>query len=192
MAVLNDRKIKEYITNGKIIINPSPQPIQIQPSSVDLTLDSIYLAFKTTSIGIIDPKLKQEYTECRSFTEESPLILHPHELILGQTRELVKIPNDLLARVEGRSSFGRLGLAIHITAGFIDPGFEGNITLEIVNLGNLPVMLYPNQRVCQIVFEELVEPCEVPYGVGDRNKYQNQKSPTPSQMHNDKYINTSS
>ena len=186
MAVLNDKKIKEYLDNGMIGIEPHPTNIQIQPASVDLTLDYKYLKFRKHSNMVIDTKRKSNNTSSWIFTEDSPLVLHPHDFVLCQTKEYVKIPNNLLARVEGRSSFGRLGIAIHITAGFIDPGFEGNITLEITNLGVMPVILYPEQRICQIVFEELCDECEKPYGFGVRNKYQGQKLPTPSNIFKDK------
>lgn len=186
MSVLNDRKIRECILENKIKINPTPHPIQFQPASVDLTLDESYLTFKTTSTSVIDTRKEQFYTEHHVFTENNPLILQPCQFILAQTRECVELPDDILGRVEGRSSLGRLGVVIHITAGFIDPGFKGNITLEIVNLGNIPVKLYPRQRVCQIVFEKLDGSCENPYGVGGRNKYQSQSSPTPSSIYRDK------
>ena len=185
MTVINDRKIKQLLNDKQIIIDPLPQNIQIQPASVDLRLDNSYLTFKSTSTGVIDTRKEQYYTNYNTFSDNDPLVLQQNEFILGQTVERVKLPDNILGRVEGRSSIGRLGVAIHITAGFIDPGFNGNITLEICNLGNIPVVLYPNQRVCQIVFEELNGECENPYGADGRNKYQGQTTPTPSTIFND-------
>lgn len=185
MTVLSDSKIKEYLNKGKIQIVPSPDDIQIQPASVDLKLSDLKLSFD--KISHIDTKNETElHYDLYRFSEDDPLILHPNDFVLTQTVEKVKLPDNILGRVEGRSSIGRLGVAIHITAGFIDPGFEGNITLEMANLGNVPVILYPNQRICQIVFEELDESCEKPYGYEDRNKYQGQSVPTPSSIFHDK------
>lgn len=186
MSVLNDKEIRRELLERNIEINPTPHPIQIQPASVDLRLDDTYLTFNTTTTMVIDTRREQHYTEYHSFSDNCPLVLQPGQFILAQTVEQVKLPDDILGRVEGRSSLGRLGIVIHVTAGFIDPGFEGNITLEIVNLGDIPVVLYPNQRVCQIVFERLASSCERPYGVGNINKYQGQSSPTPSGIYMDK------
>lgn len=186
MTILNDGKIRQYINDKKIIITPTPDGIQFQPASVDLRLDDNYLTFNTTTTPVIDTRREQYYTEYHTFTDNNPLVLQPKQFILAQTLERVNLPDDVLGRVEGRSSLGRIGVVIHITAGFIDPAFEGNITLEIVNLGNIPVVLYPKQRVCQIVFEELDGKCERPYGTGNINKYQGQSSPTPSGIYMDK------
>lgn len=183
MAVLNDRKIREYLECEKIKIIPEPENVQIQPASVDLRLDTKYLYYYQDEP--IDTKKGYKNVNKREFSEEFPLILEPFQFMLCQTLESVKVPSDLLARVEGRSSIGRLGVTVHITAGFIDPGFEGNITLEIINLNNIPVVLYPYQRVCQIVFEELNDECERPYGSSEMNKYQNQSVPTPTAIFND-------
>ena len=183
MTVLNDIKIKEYLGSGKIGINPEPEDIQIQPASVDLRLDTKYVYYAQETP--LDTRRKYKDVNRREFNKEFPLILEPFQFMLCQTLESVKIPDDLLARVEGRSSIGRLGVAVHITAGFIDPGFEGNITLEIINLNSIPVVLYPYQRVCQIVFEELNDKCERPYGSCRMNKYQNQSTPTPTEIFND-------
>ena len=186
MTVLNDAKIKDLLSQEKLGIIPAPSDIQIQPASVDLRLDEVYLKFNKNSVKYIDTKREQNYTHQSIFTEEYPLILHPHDFILAQTYEFIRIPDNLLARVEGRSSVGRLGVTVHITAGFIDPGFEGNITLEIANLGTLPVALYPYQRICQIVFEELNDKAERPYGADGRNKYWGQNMPTASRIDKDR------
>jgi len=186
MAVLNDKKLEEYLSEKKIKITPAPRELQIQPASIDLRLDNKYMTFNTTQCDVIDTRRNQHYGSYHTFSENVPLVLHPHQFVLCQTLERVCVPSDLLARVEGRSSVGRLGVTIHVTAGFIDPGFEGNITLEVVNLGNLPVVLYPFQRVCQIVFEELTDIASKPYGFGGRNKYQGQSRPTQSTIFDDK------
>lgn len=189
--ILNDEKIKEYLKSGKIIITPGPKNIQIQPASVDLRLSDELVVMKTSPLPYDTANNDKNTTSTedmyhtRKFSNDDPLILKPREFVLTQTLEYVEIPDDLLGRVEGRSSLGRLGVAVHITAGFIDPGFKGNITLEMVNLGHVPIVLYPNQRVCQIVFEELNAPAKVPYGVRGRNKYQGQKSPQPSRIFED-------
>lgn len=185
MTVLNDVKIRDLLSQPNPIIKPVPSDIQIQPASVDLRLDCEYLKFDKNSVEVIDTKTEQNYTHRSIFTDEHPLILHPNDFILANTVESVTVPNNLLARVEGRSSIGRLGVAVHVTAGFIDPGFNGTITLEIANLGTLPVVLYPNQRICQIVFEELCDEAENPYGTSNRNKYQGQNRPTSSRIDKD-------
>lgn len=184
MVVLNDRKIKEQLYKKNIRITPFPYNVQFQPASVDLRLDNTYLTFKNTTTPVIDTKKEQFYTESHTFSDKNPLIMQPNDFILAQTVEKVKLPNNILGRVEGRSSLGRLGIVIHVTAGFIDPGFEGNITLEISNIGNIPVILYPNQRICQIVFEELSGNASRPYGSAG-NKYQGQSVPTPSTIFDD-------
>ena len=134
----------------------------------------------------IDPKDEEDlssYMESTTVKKGDAFIIHPNEFALATTLEYVKIPDDLVARVEGRSSMGRLGVTMHVTAGFIDPGFEGNITLEISNIGAMPVALYPGQRVCQIVFETMTTPSEIPYGHPDRNsKYMGQTSPESSRI----------
>ena len=186
MSVLNDAEIRNFLNKGKIVIEPMPEDIQIQPASVDLRLDDAYIIINPMKIPYFDSKGDNipDTSKIQRFTKEKPLVLQPHMFVLCQTMEKVKIPPNLLARVEGRSSIGRLGVAIHITAGFIDPGFEGNITLEVVNLNNIPVILYPKQRVCQIVFEELTAESERPYG-SNHNKYQGQRYPTPSAIYDD-------
>lgn len=185
MTVLNDTEIRKQLSTKNIIIKPYPSDVQFQPASIDLRLDDNYLTFKNTSTGVIDTRKEQHYTDYHTFSENNPLVLQPGDFILCQTVECVRVPDNLLARVEGRSSLGRLGVAVHVTAGFIDPGFEGNITLEICNLGNIPVILYPYQRVCQIVFEELCGVASRPYGSAG-NKYQGQSSPTASTIYEDK------
>lgn len=189
MAVLNDGRIREYLRGGRIRVVPKDdvsglEEVQFQPSSLDLRLSPEVWKFDDVFTHIDTRCADGCCYPCR-FSENDPLVLRPHEFVLGRTVEWVGLPDDVLGRVEGRSSLGRLGVAVHVTAGFIDPGFEGTITLEIVNLNCVPVVLYPFQRVCQIVFEELCEPAEQPYGVGGRGKYQGQVGVTPSRISDD-------
>lgn len=189
MAILSDKTIKEYLKEGKIIIEPIEDEKQIQPSSVDMRLGDEFKVFKVIRKPYIDPKDEEDvasYMESAVVKEGDAFIIHPNEFALATTSEYVKLPDDLVARVEGRSSMGRLGVTMHVTAGFIDPGFEGKITLEISNIGSMPVALYPGQRVCQIVFETMTTPSEIPYGHPDRNsKYMGQTRPESSRVKQD-------
>ena len=189
MAILSDKTIKEYLDKGKIVIDPLKDEKQIQPSSVDMRLGDEFKVFKVIRQPYIDPKDPDEvaeYMESTTVKEGEAFIIHPNEFALATTYEYVKVPDDLVARVEGRSSMGRLGVTMHVTAGYIDPGFEGRITLEISNIGAMPVALYPGQRVCQIVFETMTTPSERPYGHPERNsKYMGQVKPESSRIKQD-------
>lgn len=186
MAILSDKTIKEYLEEGKIVIDPLKDEQQIQPSSVDMRLGDEFKVFKVIRKPYIDPKDEEdiaEYMESSTFPEGEAFIIHPNEFALATTQEYVKVPDDLVARVEGRSSMGRLGVTMHVTAGYVDPGFEGRITLEISNIGAMPVALYPGQRVCQLVFETMTTPAELPYGHPKRNsKYMKQLKPESSRV----------
>ncbi|MDR3222226.1 MAG: dCTP deaminase [Methanobrevibacter sp.] len=187
MAILSDKDIKKYLNSKKIIIEPLKDfEKQIQPSSVDLRIGNEFKSFKIVKKPFIDPKDSidlSSYMESINIPDGDSFIIHPNEFALATTHEAVKIPNDLVARVEGRSSIGRLGVTMHVTAGYIDPGFEGRITLEISNIGKMPVALYPGQRVCQIVFETMTSPSEKPYGHPQRDsKYMGQISPESSRI----------
>lgn len=186
MAILSDKTIKEYLEEGKIVIDPLKDEQQIQPSSVDMRLGDEFKVFKVIRKPYIDPKDEEdiaEYMESSTVPEGESFIIHPNEFALATTQEYVKVPDDLVARVEGRSSMGRLGVTMHVTAGYVDPGFEGRITLEISNIGAMPVALYPGQRVCQLVFETMTTPAELPYGHPKRNsKYMNQLKPESSRV----------
>lgn len=186
MAILSDKTIKEYLEEGKIVIGPLKDEQQIQPSSVDMRLGDEFKVFKVIRKPYIDPKDEEniaEYMESSTVPEGEAFIIHPNEFALATTQEYVKVPDDLVARVEGRSSMGRLGVTMHVTAGYVDPGFEGRITLEISNIGAMPVALYPGQRVCQLVFETMTTPAELPYGHPKRNsKYMNQLKPESSRV----------
>lgn len=186
MAILSDKTIKEYLEEGKIVIDPLKDEQQIQPSSVDMRLGDEFKVFKVIRKPYIDPKDEEdiaEYMESCTVPEGEAFIIHPNEFALATTQEYVKVPDDLVARVEGRSSMGRLGVTMHVTAGYVDPGFEGRITLEISNIGAMPVALYPGQRVCQLVFETMTTPAELPYGHPKRNsKYMKQLKPESSRV----------
>lgn len=187
--MLSDREIKAALAEGRIDVGPLEDPdVQIQPASIDLRLGNQFRVFKHAQRAFIDPLNDNldEFTEIVTVPDGEAFILHPGEFVLGSIKEYVRIPADMVAKVEGRSSLGRLAILVHATAGFIDPGFEGNITLELSNVGKMPVAFYPNMRVCQISFEMLSSPAELPYGHPDRrSKYQGQMGPTASRIRHD-------
>ncbi len=190
MAILSDKHIKEYLEKGLIEIYPIDNPdIQIQPSSVDLRIGNEFKGFRIIRKPCIDPMDKSDidsYMESFYIDEGEPFIIHPGEFALATTYETIKLPDNIAARVEGRSSMGRLGVTMHVTAGYIDPGFQGKITLEISNIGKMPVALYTGQRVCQIVFETMTSSAEIPYGHPERDsKYMGQKRPESSRIKHD-------
>ena len=179
--ILSDRSIREALTSGQVIIEPLGDH-SIQPSSVDLRLSRFFRVFRNHTLGFID--VKQDLSELTTLTEAAendPFILHPGEFVLGSTLERVALPDNLVGRLEGKSSLGRLGLLIHSTAGFVDAGFDGQLTLELSNVANLPITLYPGMRIGQISFHLMTTPAEQPYGTGDLgSKYQSQLGPVPS------------
>jgi dCTP deaminase len=181
--VLSDETIKDKIKRKELRIEPLNQT-NIQPCSVDLHLDRFFIIFDNYSYSMIDVKHKIDNTKLVEIGEGEGFIIHPNEFILASTVEYVSLPADICAQVNGRSSIGRLGLIIHATAGFIDPGFEGNITLEMVNVSQIPIKVYSNMRIAQIVFEELSSEAEQKYNM-QRNKYSNQRGPTPSMIWKD-------
>jgi dCTP deaminase len=184
--VLSDGDIRAEIEAGRIVIDPYV-PEAVQPSSVDLHLDNRFRVFRNSRYPYIDVREEQpELTELVEVKGDEPFILHPGEFVLGSTLELVQLPNDLVARLEGKSSLGRLGLLIHSTAGYVDPGWEGNLTLELSNVANLPITLYDGMKIGQISFQRLSSPVEVAYGdarLGSR--YRGQRDPTASLYHRD-------
>lgn len=182
--VLSDRTIREEIDSGRIAFDPF-DPELIQPSSVDVRVDRQFRVFHNARHPYIDVRKRQEdLTELVTVPGDEPFILHPGEFVLGQTLERVRLPDDIVARLEGKSSLGRLGLLIHSTAGFIDSGFTGNITLELSNVANLPITIYHAMPIGQISFMRLDRPVEKPYGSGElSSKYQGQDEPTPSSFH---------
>ena len=180
--VLSDVTIRRLLGEGRIEIDPY-DPSLLQPSSVDVRVDRYFRVFRNSRYPYIDVKEPQEeLTEEVTIEEDSkPFILHPGEFVLGSTLERITLPDDLVARLEGKSSLGRLGLLIHSTAGFIDPGWDGHVTLELSNVANLPITIYYGMKIGQLSFVQLSEPAETPYGseaLG--SKYQGQRGPTPS------------
>lgn len=181
--VLSDRTIKEQMLAGRIRIEPC-DPDDIQPSSVDLHLGIAFQVFRNSRYPYIDPSREQAgLMEKVEASAEEPFVLHPGEFVLGTTTERVVLPDDIVARLEGKSSLGRLGLLIHSTAGYVDPGWEGRLTLELSNVSNLPIVLTPGMAVGQISFFQMTTPVERPYGTpGLGSKYQGQSDTTPSRM----------
>ncbi len=179
--VLSDRTIERLVAEGRIEIDPYDDGL-LQPSSVDVRVDRYFRVFRNHAYPHIDVKLPQdELTELVEIEDETPFILHPGEFVLGSTLERVRLPDDLVARLEGKSSLGRLGLLIHSTAGFIDPGFDGHVTLELSNVANLPITIYYAMKIGQLSFVQMTEPAATPYGSsGLGSKYQGQRGPTPS------------
>ncbi|HLE89327.1 MAG TPA: dCTP deaminase [Candidatus Limnocylindria bacterium] len=184
--VLSDRDIRAEIAAGRIVIDPFI-PEAVQPSSVDLHLDRRFRVFRNSRYPFIDVRTDQpELTELVEIAGDDPFILHPGEFVLGSTLERIQLADDLVARLDGKSSLGRLGLLIHSTAGFVDPGWEGNLTLELSNVANLPITLYDGMKIGQISFQRLSSPAEVGYGdarIG--SKYRGQRDPTASLYHRD-------
>ena len=187
--ILSDRDVRARLARGDIKIAPDPDPeIQIQPASIDLRLGYDFQTFNSTQQALIDPadpSSFEQLTNLIHLQESERFIVHPGEFVLATTLEHVEIPDDLVARLEGRSSIGRLGIVIHSTAGYIDPGFKGRITLEISNLGRIAVALYPGMRICQIAFEEMSSPVSEGYGMKRTAKYQGQQTTTLSRLFED-------
>ena len=186
MSVLSDRDIRASIESGDVRIDPY-DPRDLQPSSVDLHLDRSFRVFRNNRYAFIDVRTAQpDLTELLRVDDDEPFILHPGEFVLGQTVEWVELPTDLVARLEGKSSLGRLGLLIHSTAGYVDPGWKGNLTLELSNVANLPIALYYGMRIGQISFFRMSSPVDRPYGSAALgSKYQGQSEPTASAFHRD-------
>ncbi len=179
--ILSDRTIKKELEAGRIIIEPF-EPAAIQPSSVDVRLDHRFVVFRNHTMSHIDVKQNLEaLTDTVETSEDDPFILHPGEFVLGSTLERIAIPANLVGRIEGKSSLGRLGLLIHTTAGFVDAGWDGQLTLEFSNVSSLPITLYPGMRIGQISFIEMTTDADNPYGSGTLgSKYQGQQGPRPS------------
>jgi dCTP deaminase len=182
--VLSDRTIKDEIAAGRLVFDPYDESL-VQPSSVDMRVDRYFRVFHNARHPYIDVKKPMEdLTELVTVEGEEPFILHPGEFVLGQTLERVSLPDDLVGRLEGKSSLGRLGLLIHSTAGFCDAGFEGNLTLELSNVANLPITIYYGMPIGQISFMRMDGPVEHPYGAREAgSKYQGQAEPTASRFY---------
>ncbi len=182
--LLSDRDIRAEVDIGRLALDPYDGGL-VQPSSVDVRLDRFFRVFNNSRYTHIDPAEQQdELTTLVEPTSDEAFVLHPGEFVLGSTLEIVSLPDDLAGRLEGKSSLGRLGLLTHSTAGFIDPGFSGHITLELSNVANLPIMLWPGMKIGQLCLFRLSSPAEYPYGseiYGSR--YQGQRGPTPSRSY---------
>jgi dCTP deaminase len=183
-VILSDRSIREALEAGTIVIDPLLEG-GIQPSSVDLRIDRYFRVFRNDTTPFIDPKQAQEdLTELVEVEDGKAFILHPGEFVLASTLERVQLPHDVAARLEGKSSLGRLGLLTHSTAGFVDAGWDGHLTLELSNVANLPIAIYPGMRIGQISFLQMTSAAEAPYGSdAARSKYQGQRGPTPSRYY---------
>ena len=182
--VLSDHSIVEEMAVGRIVVDPC-DPADIQPSSIDLHLGTQFQVFRNSRYPYIDPSVEQRgLMDLVEATIEEPFVLHPGEFVLGATAERVSLPSDIVARLEGKSSLGRLGLLIHSTAGYIDPGWNGTLTLELSNVANLPIVLTPGMAIGQISFMRMTTPVDRPYGSpGLGSRYQGQVEPTPSRSY---------
>ena len=188
--ILSDADILRRLEEGDLAVKPLDDPdLQIQPASVDLRLGTEFLEFQRTNISCIHPNSEAEvekYIDETVVEDGEEFILHPGDFVLGTTKERVELPADLIAHVQGRSSLGRLAVVIHATAGIIDPGYRGQITLELSNLGTAPVALTPGMRISQVLFTELKSPAERPYGAERQSKYQDQSGPQASRIQGDR------
>jgi len=183
-VLLSDRDIKAEIDSGRVHLEPYDEAM-VQPSSIDVRLDKYFRLFDNHKYPFIDPAEDQpDLTRLIEVQRGEPLILHPGEFVLGSTFEVVTMPDDLAARLEGKSSLGRLGLLTHSTAGFVDPGFSGHVTLELSNVATLPIKLWPGMKVGQLCFIRLSSPTENPYGSAKYgSRYQGQRGPTASRSY---------
>ncbi|WP_284293146.1 dCTP deaminase [Luteimicrobium album] len=179
--LLSDRDIRAELDAGRVVLDPY-EPSMLQPSSIDVRLDKFFRLFDNHRYPFIDPSQEQpELTRLVEAKGDEPLVLHPGEFVLGSTFEAVTLPDDVAARLEGKSSLGRLGLLTHSTAGFIDPGFSGHVTLELSNVATLPITLWPGMKIGQMCFFRLSSPAEHPYGSEKYgSRYQGQRGPTAS------------
>jgi dCTP deaminase len=188
--ILSDRDIRARLRTGELLIEPlSDEALQIQPASVDLRLGREFLVYRPAQVTVLDPRDPAAIAASMDrvlIAEDLAFVLHPGEFALGTTVERVKMPTDLVGMVDGRSSIGRLAVVVHATAGFIDPGFEGQVTLELSNIGSIAVKLYPGMRIAQIVLHQLSSPAESPYGLQRGSHYQLQTGPQASQIRLDR------
>ncbi|MEV6240670.1 dCTP deaminase [Lentzea sp. NPDC051838] len=182
--LLSDQDLRKEVESGRLLLDPFDVEM-VQPSSIDVRLDRFFRVFNNTKYTHIDPSMQQdELTSLVETQDGEPFVLHPGEFVLGSTYEMVTLPDDLAGRLEGKSSLGRLGLLTHSTAGFIDPGFSGHITLELSNVANLPITLHPGMKIGQLCLFKLSSPAEHPYGSKQAgSRYQGQRGPTPSRAY---------
>ncbi|NKY39788.1 dCTP deaminase [Cellulomonas septica] len=179
--LLSDRDIRAELESGRVGLDPY-EPAMLQPSSIDVRLDRYFRLFDNHKYPVIDPSVDQpDLTRLVEVEDGEPFVLHPGEFVLGSTYEQVTLPDDVAARLEGKSSLGRLGLLTHSTAGFIDPGFSGHVTLELSNVATLPILLWPGMKIGQLCFFRLTSAAEQPYGsAAYGSRYQGQRGPTAS------------
>ncbi|MDP9236311.1 MAG: dCTP deaminase [Chloroflexota bacterium] len=184
--VLSDRSIKEAIAAGRLLIDPL-DPQDIQPASVDVHIDRVFRVFKVSSRPFIDPRQPMDdLTDEVVIEDGEPFFIHPGEFVLASTLEVVSLPDDIVAQVEGKSSLGRIGLLIHATAGYVDPGWSGKLTLELSNVAKMPIALHFGMKIGQLSFLRMTTPVDRPYGSpGLRSKYQGQMGPTPSRAYSE-------
>ncbi|GAB2688431.1 dCTP deaminase [Kitasatospora kifunensis] len=182
--LLSDKDIRTEIDNGRVVIDPF-DPAMVQPSSIDVRLDRFFRVFENHRYPHIDPSEEQpDLTRLVEPDGDDAFILHPGEFVLASTYEVISLPDDVASRLEGKSSLGRLGLLTHSTAGFIDPGFSGHVTLELSNVATLPIKLYPGMKIGQLCLFRLSSPSEHPYGSARYgSRYQGQRGPTPSRSY---------
>lgn len=182
--LFSDRDIRAQVDAGRVVVEPYSEAM-IQPSSIDVRLDKYFRLFDNHRYSVIDPSVEQPgLTRLVEAAPGEPFVLHPGEFVLGSTYETVTLPADIAARLEGKSSLGRLGLLTHSTAGFVDPGFSGHITLELSNTATMPITLWPGMKIGQLCFFQLTSPAEHPYGAGaSGSRYQGQRGPTPSRSY---------
>ena len=182
--LLSDRDIRAEIEAERVVLEPY-EPAMVQPSSIDVRIDRFFRLFDNHKYPVIDPAADQpELTRLVEVKPDEPFVLHPGEFVLASTYEVVTLPDDVAARLEGKSSLGRLGLLTHSTAGFIDPGFSGHVTLELSNVATLPIMIWPGMKIGQLCFFRLSSAAEHPYGsAGYGSRYQGQRGPTASRSH---------
>jgi dCTP deaminase len=180
-VLLSDRDIRAELDSGRVVLDPF-DPAMVQPSSVDVRIDRYFRLFDNHKYPVIDPSQEQpDLTRLVEVDGQDAFVLHPGEFVLASTYEVVSLPDDVAARLEGKSSLGRLGLLTHSTAGFIDPGFSGHVTLELSNVATLPIKLWPGMKIGQLCFFRLSSPAEHPYGSsGYGSRYQGQRGPTAS------------
>lgn len=185
IMILSDRDIKKTIKEGKLVFKPKLNSDQIGPASIDLKLSPIFKVFHLEKHSLLDPRkgLPKDSMKTYKMKPGENFILHPNGFILASTIEYINVPDDIIVRVEGKSSLARMGILVH-TAGFVDPGFEGTITLEISNQSNLAVVLYPGMYICQIAVEYLTSPSEIPYNKRKKSLYLKQKEPTAANTKN--------
>ena len=184
--ILSDRSIRESLDSGRIVVDPLGEHA-LQPASIDIRLDREFRVFRSHRHAYIDIREPvEDLTETERVGDDEPFVLHPGEFVLGSTLERVRLGEDIVARVEGKSSLGRLGLLVHATAGYVDPGWDGYLTMELSNVSNLPIRLYYGMKIGQLSFADLTTPADRPYGSpGLGSRYQGQTGPTASRIHLD-------